>query len=140
MAKYLPHGTTVTFGGSAIGGLISITVPERSRGVAETTDSSAAGDRSYIAGLREGGEMQLSFRHDPTDVGQLALETNYGLDGSTAVKACVISLPTTAKNPARTYTFNAFVTKPPAGSLGLVDDTVAVQSATIKVAGPITIA
>lgn len=140
MAKYLPHGTQVTIGGVAIGGLISVAIPERSRGTAETTDSGSAGDRGYIAGLREGGTCALQFRHDPTDVGQLALETNFGLDGSGAVKAVVITLPVAAKSPARTYTFNAFVTKPPSGDLGLVDDTVAVQSAELKVAGPITIA
>jgi hypothetical protein len=140
MAKYLPHGTTVSLNAIPIGGLISVTTPDRSRGDAETTDSSSAGDRSYIPGLREGGTIEMSFRHDPADAGQLALETNYGLDGSGAVKSCVITLPVSAKNPARTYTFNAYVISPPKGELGLVDDDVAVQTATIKVAGPVTIA
>lgn len=140
MAKYLPHGTTVTFNSSLIGGLISCSTPDRSRGDAETTDSGSTGDRSYIPGLREGGTIELSFRHDPTDAGQLALETNFGVDGSGAVKQCVITLPVAAKSPARTYTFNAYVISPPKGELGLVDDQVAVQSATIKVAGPVTIA
>lgn len=140
MAKYLPHGTTVSLNAIAIGGLISVSIPDRTKGEAETTDSGAGFDRTFIAGLREGGSCNLSFRHDPTDTGQLQLETNYGLDGSTAVKSCVITLPLSAKSPARTYTFNAFVTAPPAGDLGLVDDDVAVQQATLKVAGPITIA
>lgn len=140
MAKYLPHGTTFSIGGVVVGGLISVSIPDRSRGEAETTDSASAGDRSFIAGLRDGGKVTLTFRHDPTDVGQLALETNFGLDGSGAVKACIITLPTTAKTPARTYTFNGFVTAPPAGELGLVDDTVAEQSATIRVAGSVVIA
>lgn len=140
MAKYLPHGTTVTFNGSLIGGLLSVTIPDRSKGEAETTDSDSTFDRRFIAGLREGGSCELSFRHDPTNVGQLALETNYGADGSGAVKTCVITLPTTAKSPARTYTFDAFVVTPPSGELGLIDDEVATQSATLKVAGPITIA
>lgn len=140
MAKYLPHGTTVTFNAIAIGGLISVSIPGRNRGAAETTDSNSAGDRSYIAGLREGDSCQLSFRHDPTDTGQLQLETNFSLDGSGAVKSCVITLPVSAKSPARTYTFNAFVTIPPSGDLALVDDTTAVQTATFKVAGPVTIA
>lgn len=140
MAKYLPHGATFTINGSAVGGLISITIPDRTKGEVETTDSSDAFIRKYIAGLREGGSVELSFRHDPLDVGQLALETNYGLDGSGAVKQCVITLPLTAKSPARTYTFDGFVTSPPSGELGLVDDEAAVQSATIKVAGAVTIA
>lgn len=140
MAKYLPHGTTVSFNAIQIGGLISVGIPSRSRGVAEVTDSNSAGDRSYIAGLREGDSCQIQFRHDPADAGQLALEANYLLDGSGAVKSCVITLPASAKSPQRTYTFSAFVTTAPSGDLGLVDDNVAVQSCTIKVAGPITIA
>lgn len=140
MAKYLPHGTTVSFNAIVLGGLVSVSVPERTRGEAETTDSAAGGDRSYIAGLREGGSINLAFRHDPTDTGQLQLETNFGLDGSAAVKSVVITLPLSAKNPARTYTFNGFVTTAPSGDLGLVDDDVAMQNAVIKVAGPVTIA
>lgn len=140
MAKYLPHGTTFSINAVAVGGLISISIPDRTKGEAETTDSASAFDRRFIAGLREGGSVELSFRHDPTDTGQLQLETNFGLDGSGAVKTCVITLPLTAKSPARTYTFDGFVTATPAGDLGLIDDEVAVQSATIKVAGPVTIA
>ena len=140
MAKYLPHGTTATFNAIAIGGLVSISIPDRTRGDAETTDSGSGFDRSYIPGLREGGTVEMTFRHNPVDVGQLELETNYGLDGSGAVKSMVITLPASAKSPQRTYTFNAYVIAPPKGDLPLVDDTVALQSATIKVAGPVTIA
>jgi len=46
MSKYLPHGTTVTIGSVAIGGLISVGVPDRSRGEAETTDTGDGGDRA----------------------------------------------------------------------------------------------
>lgn len=140
MAKYLPHGTTFSINAIVVGGLISVSTPDQSRGDAETTDSGSSGTRSYIAGLREGGTVELTFRHDPSDTGQLQLETNFGLDGSGALKACVITLPTSAKSPARTYTFQGYVIAPPKGELGLVDDEVAVQSATIKVAGAVTIA
>lgn len=140
MAKYLPHGTTFSINAIAIGGLVSISIPDRTRGEAETTDSGSAFDRRFIAGLRDGGNVELTFRHDPTDTGQQQLETNYGLDGSGAVKSCVITLPLTAKNPARTYTFDGFVVTAPSGDLPLVDDEVAMQSCTIRVAGPVTIA
>lgn len=140
MAKYLPHGTTFTINGIAVGGLISITIPDRSKGEVETTDSGDAFNRKYISGLREGGNVELSFRHNPADTGQLQLETNYSLDGSGAVKQCVITLPATAGSPQRTYTFDGFVTVPPSGELGLVDDEAAIQSSTIKVAGPVTVA
>lgn len=137
--KYLPHGTTFTINAKAVGGLISVTVPEQTRGEAETTDSGSGFNRSFMPGLREGGNVELTFRHDPEDVGQLELETNFGLDGSNALKQCVLTLPATAVSPARTYTFVGFVSKTPSGELGLIDDTVAQQTATVKVAGLVTI-
>lgn len=139
MAKYLPHGTTVTFNGSAIGGLVSVSIPDRTKGEAETTDSASV-DRTYLPGLRDPGNVELSFRHDPVDVGQIALETNFSADGSGAVKTMVITLPLAAKNPARTYTFDAYVSSPPSGDLDLVADEAAMQNCTIRVAGPVTIA
>ena len=139
MGKYLPHGTTVSFDGSSIGGLISVGIPDRTRGEAETTDSASGFNREYYPGLREGGSVQLSFRHNPGDTGQLKLESNYLLDGSAAIKSCTITLPAGFGTPQRTYTFNAFVTAPPSGDLALVDDAVAEQSATLKVAGVVTI-
>src|SRR5260221_306131 len=106
MAKYLPHGTTVTFNGTAIGGLISVDVPTRTRGDAEITDSGASFNRTFLPGLRDGGSVNLSFRHDPSDAGQLALETNFNTDGSGAVKSVVITLPAPG---TRTYTFNGTI-------------------------------
>ena len=127
----------------AIGGLISVSIPDRTRGEAETTDTASGGSRAYFAGLREGGSVTLSFRHNPDNLGQKELESNFNLaGGSTAVKQCVITLPDPATSSAgsRTYTFDAFVTTPPTGELDLVGDEAAVQSATLKVAGAVTIA
>jgi len=137
MAKYLPHGTTVSFNAIAIGGLVSVTIPERGRGDAETTDSGASFNRTFLPGLRDGGSINLTFRHDPADAGQLALESNFNTDGSGALKTVVVTLPAPG---TRTYTFTGFVTKPPVGDLALVDDNVAMQSATIRVSGVVTIA
>lgn len=139
MGKYLPHGTTVTFDASAIGGLISITIPNRTRGEAEITDSASGFNREYYPGLREGDTLQLTFRHNPGDAGQLKLESNFLLDGSAAIKACVIALPAGWGTPTRSYYFNGFVTQPPSGDLNLVDDAVAEQTAAIKVTGAIII-
>lgn len=139
MPKYLPHGATITFDGSLVGGLITVAIPDRSRGEAEITDTNSAWQREYYPGLREGGSVSLTFRHVKEDVGQLKLESNYVLDGSAAVKSCTITLPATAGSPVRTYTFNAFVTAPPSGDLNLTDDAVAEQTATLKVAGAVTI-
>ncbi len=141
MPKYLPHGTTFTIGSKTVGGLISIGIPDRSRGEAETTDTDSAGDREWIAGLREGGSCELTMRHDPSDVGQLQLEANYLLSGAAAIEECVITLPAAATTPSgsRTYTFDGFVTTPPTGDLGLDQDEVAEQTTTIKLASGVTI-
>lgn len=142
MPKYLPHGTTFQIGSFTVGGLISVSIPDRSRGEAETTDTDSAGDRAWIAGLREGGSVELTFRHDPDDTGQLQLETNFNAAGAAAIESCVITLPAaaTAASGSRTYTFNAFVTTPPSGDLGLADDEAAEQTATLKLAGTVVIA
>jgi len=129
----------VQFDGSTIGGLLTVTIPPRTRGEAETTDSASGFNREYFPGLREGDSLQLTFRHNPGDTGQLKLESNYALDGSAAVKQCVVTLPAGFGTPQRTYTFNGFVTAAPAGDLNTIDDAVAEQQATIKVTGAITI-
>ena len=142
MSEYLPHGTTFQIGSTLVGGLIGVGVPDRTRGEAETTDTNDSFDRKYIAGLREGGGVELTFRHDPDDAGQAALEANYGANGPSAIEQCVITLPAaaTSASGSRTYTFDGFVTAAPSGDLGLVDDEAAEQSATIKVAGAVTVA
>lgn len=142
MSKYLPHGATFSIGGDQVGGLVSIGIPDRARGEAEITDTNSGGDREYMPGLREGGSVQLTFRHDPDDVGQLALEANFNAAPETAAETCIITLPDASKSGTggRTYTFSGFVTSPPQGDLGLADDEVAEQTATLKCAGPVTIA
>lgn len=142
MSKYLPHGTQVSIGGQAIGGLIAVGPPERSRGEAETTDTDSGGDREWFPALREGGSIELTFRHDPDDAGQQQLDTNYAASGAAAIEEIIITLPTSATSASgsQTYTFDGFVTAPPQGELGLVEDEVAEQTATIKVDGAVTIA
>ena len=84
----------------------------------------------------------MYIRHDPDDAGQLALEGNFDADGASAIEEIIITLPDlgTSSSGGRTYTFDGFVTTPPTGDLGLVDDEAAEQSATIKVATAVTIA
>lgn len=144
MAKYLPHGTIFSIGGDVVGGLVSVSVPDRTRGEVETTDSGSGGTRAYLPGLREGGSVKLTFRHNPQDVGQLALEANYAAAAGAAatLETCVITLPdaATSSTGSRTYTFQGFVTEAPSGDLALIDDNAAEQSCTVKVAGAVTIA
>jgi hypothetical protein len=142
MAKYLPQGTTFAINGKYVGGLIGVSLPQRSRGSAETTDSDSGSDREYIPGLRDGGTVQLTFRHDPDDSGQQELNANYAAVGSAAVVSCSIALPDASTTAAsgQTFTFDAFVTEPPRGDLALVDDKAAELQATLKVSGVVSVA
>lgn len=141
MSKYVAHGTQVSINSKAIGGLISISIPERTRGEAETTDTDST-DREFIAGLRDPGSMKITFRHDPDDLGQKELENNYAAAQGSEVVQFVITLPNAATTSAgsRTYTFDGYVSQPPTGDLPLADDTAAELTATIRVSGPVTIA
>ena len=137
MSKYLPHGTQVQVDYVTIGGLMSVAIPERTRGQGETTDTNSSA-REYIPGLRDGGDMVLTFRHDPTDVGQAKLESNYAVDGNAAVVTVTITLPSDAGSPG-IYTFDGYVSAAPSGELALAEDEAAVLSATIKVGSAVTV-
>lgn len=137
MSKYVAHGATVSINSKLIGGLISITIPERTRGEAEITDSDSS-DREFIAGLRDPGSMKLTFRHDPDDVGQRELDTNYNAAQGSEVVQFIINLPAGAGSLG-TYTFNGYVSQPPTGDLPLAEDTAAELTATIRVSGPVVI-
>jgi hypothetical protein len=137
MAKYVAHGTTVSINSKLIGGLTSITIPERTRGEAEITDSDSS-DREFLAGLRDPGSMKITFRHDPTDQGQQELDSNYNAAQGSEVVQFVITLPVGAGS-GHTYTFDGYVSQPPTGDFNLVDDQAAELTATIRVSGAVTI-
>lgn len=139
MSKYLPHGTTASIGGESIGGLIGVTLPTRTKGSAETTDTGSGGDRTHIPAIRDGDSIELTMRHDPDDTGQQALDSNYDADANEEV---IITLPSTATSASgsKTYTFDGHVTQAPGGDQDLVADDAAEVTSTIKVSGTVTIA
>ncbi len=139
MSKFFAHGTALSIGGSAIGSLVSIDMPERTKGDIEITDAESAGDREYIPGLREGDSITFECRREDQDVGQIALRTNYEADGTTA--AIVLTLPASATSGATTitYSFTGYVNSL-GGSLPQVDDDAASLTASIKVTGAVTFA
>lgn len=141
MSKYLPLGTAVTIGSVDIGALMSVNLPDQTRGEAETTDTDSTA-RTFIAGLRDSGSINLTMRHDPDDAGQDALYTNYNATGAAAIEEIVITLPDTATSGStvKTYTFDGFVSAAPSGDLAMTDDATAEVTATIRIAGPVTIA
>jgi hypothetical protein len=138
--KFLPHGTTIMVNSVLVGGLISVSIPDRTRGEAEVTDTDSAFDREFIPGLRDGGSVNLSFRFDPEDTGQVELVTNFNASGTAAIVPVIIEIPAAAISGGQTFTFDGFVTAAPSGDLALVDDSAAEQTATIRVAGPVAIA
>lgn len=143
--KYIAHGTQVLIGSTPIGGLISVGIPDRSRGEAETTDSDSGFDREFIAGLRDPGHVTLNMRHNPEDGGQQALIDNFEAPGGEELTQFQIILPAAAvagspaPSPGYTFSFEGYVSAPPAGDLALASDQAAELSATIRVTGPVTV-
>ena len=126
MAKTKSFGTTVTVGGTAIGGLTNISRSGADRNFPDiTTHDSAGGYKEYTTGLKDGGTCELSGMFDATNAGQDLLRA-----GSDAVQACVITLPS-----GTTISFSGFI-QPPNEEVPL-DDAVTF-SASIKITGAIT--
>lgn len=142
MAKFVPHGTTVSIGGQTIGGLIGVQVPPRTRGEAEVTDTDSNFDREWLPALRDGDSLELTFRYDPDDTGQQQLRTNYEAAPGSAQAEVIITLPSraTSASGSETFTFDAFPTVAPSGDLDLVADEAADFSCTLKVDGGVTVA
>src|SRR5512146_2227755 len=92
MSKYIAHGTTVKISGTRIGGLVSVSIPDRSRGEAETTDTDSTA-RQFIAGLRDSGSVEITVRHDPDDAGQNLIDANYNAAAGSEVVTFIITLP-----------------------------------------------
>lgn len=139
MPKFLPHGTTFSFNGQLVGGLIGVGFPSASKGEAETTDTDSGGDREFIAGLRDHGEVSVVVRYDPEDAGQIELEDNFDAAGLTTAQ-CIITLPAPATAGATTvtYTFDGWVNSSREGDLDLVADESAEVSFGVRVTGGVT--
>lgn len=125
------HGTTLSIGGTAIGGLNNIGLPDESKDDVEITDHDSDGDREFTPGLRDGGTIAFDGNHDVADAGQLALVTNFDADSTTA--AFVITLP--GGTGARTYSFTGYVNA--MGGDAPFDDR-ATLTGSIKVTGAVT--
>lgn len=124
------HGTTVTIGGTAIGGLVNIGLPEQTKESVDMSDHESGGDMEFVGGLRDGGSIQLEMTVlKPANAGQTALFTNYDADQTSA--EFVITLPGTG---APVFTFDGFVT---AIGGGAPHNGKATYTSTIKVTGPV---
>lgn len=126
------HGTTFSIGGTLVGALTSVSLPDRTRDEVDLTDHESGGDREYVPGLRDGGSVTLEGTLAPGNAGQTAIEDNYAGD---AAEACIIELPNGATTGTR-YSFDGFVT---AINGDLPFDDKGSYSVTIKVTGAVTI-
>ena len=123
-------GTTLQMGAETIAEINSISGPNMSRDQIDVTSlDSTSGYREFIAGFRDGGELQLNmnFTRDSYDDFLAAFQDD-------AYKAFTIVLPDTG---ATTFTFNGWVT-----GLGMavpLDDKVT-SDVTIKISGLVTMA
>jgi predicted secreted protein len=124
------HGTEFEFDGVAVGGLTGISLPAESRDSLDSTDHDAAGTRTFLPGLVDGGTVELEGHLIPGDAGQDDLRDN--LNGGEP-ETCTITIPST---PSTIVTFEGFVTAfggdAPFDGLGSF-------SASIKITGPVTI-
>lgn len=134
MAEFFAHGTTITFGGTAIGGLETITLPDQSKDDIDVTNHDSAGDREYLPGLREGGVVALTGKLLAEDAGQDALRTNFDAGATTAT--VVITLAAAAAATAVTYTFTGYVNglggEAPFDDAGAFSASIKVASAVVK--------
>lgn len=137
MTGTFAHGATLSIGGTAIGLLTSIGLPERTRDELETTDHQSSGTDEYIPGLRRGGSVSFEGRlatGATGDAGMDALETNLAAASGSAIEEFIITLPDNAGATATTYTFDGFVT---ALNGNLPYDSLADFSCTVKVTGTV---
>jgi predicted secreted protein len=126
-------GTTIAQGVTTIGVLTGINSPEKSQDSVETTTlDSADGFKTFIGGMKEGGEVSLKGYFDVSDAGQVLMDTT--LNAGT-VDSYTITFPSSMGSP--TFTFDALVSKFKIGEANLED---AVEfECTLKISGKPTL-
>ncbi len=127
-AAILCQGTTMTFSGDAVGGLMSIT--GIGSGSASEIDISVFGStaKEFVSGLRDFGSISVKLRRNQDDVGQAAM---FSAMATQSTEEIVITLPTSALNIA---TFNGFVQSL---STDLEADAAVTGTAVIRITGAV---
>lgn len=133
---FLPHGTTVTFSSSDIGGVQNVTPPTLTRGEAEYTNNDSSGVRQFLPGLIDAGTVVVVCRRIPGDAGQEAARTNL-VTVPGASEELVITLPAgaTTDSAVITITMDAFVSGFEEGDLAQDADEVEDITITFRVDG-----
>jgi len=100
MGAVTANGTTITVDSQLIGDVVSIAAASISVATIDSTDLDSTW-RTFIGGIKDGGECSFEIAYDPSDTAHQALETD--IDG--ASKAVSI-----AWSDSTTMTFSAIIT------------------------------
>lgn len=86
MAKIKSFGIGVTAATNAVGGLTDVNVSGGEVSFIDTTThDSSGGYREFVAGLKDGGTLELTGKYDYSDVGQAYLRGNLGASAAFVV-------------------------------------------------------
>jgi hypothetical protein len=136
MTAMIGNGTTLGVGDGAspevfstIGEVVSISGPNQTAAVADTTNLSSTA-RTFIRGLEDAGEINVECNLDPADTAQDAVYTAF-----TAGTAKNYKLSLTDSAPVETVTFSALVT---AYGISVAIDQTTKLNFTLKVSGNTT--
>ena len=133
MAAITANTTTLSYDGTAIADIVSISAPSISIATIDTT-SIADIYRTFLGGTIDSGEMSLEVQYDPNSTSGAELEASWEATATVApvAKECVITF-----SDSSTYTFNAILT---GMQVTAAMDSVVTASVTLKVSGAITVA
>lgn len=106
-APFHSFGLSISFNSIDIGGITGVTLPDETVDDVETTASDTSGrHRTYKAGLIEGGNLQVTCRHDPEDSGQQELISSK--NNGTVVEVVITFPSDAAAGGTATITFNGY--------------------------------
>lgn len=125
MAAVTAQGTTLTIDSQLMGDVLSIGAPTLTVTTIDSSDLDST-TRTFIGGLKDGGELTFELAYNPSGTDHQALITD--IDGTE--KACVVTWSDT-----KTTSFNAIVTA--FSSSAAMDDKIT-ASVTMKISGAVT--
>ena len=99
----LCQGTTMSFNGSAVGGLMSISGIGSGSATEIDVTTFASTAKEFVQGLRDFGSVSIELRRNQDDVGQVAM---FNAMATQTTAEVIITLPASTANVA---TFQGFV-------------------------------
>jgi hypothetical protein len=136
MPKYQGAGTTLKFNSVLVGGIRSISLPDAARGEIDVTDMDSAA-REFIPGRKDFGQVTIECWHDPEDLGQIELVSNFNAAGNATQDVIITVADAAADLGVHTLTFDAFVLSMPGTITGEADEA-ASRTFTLRVTGAVS--